>query len=378
MIQTTLTKKRSASVDIAPESKRVRTNGNVAIPPAWENSRHRDNLVHLVSHGYAKFSNVVSDKESIKRALKGCYRQLKQLCPELDMETQSMDEIRRNMPASLRGIFQQFRMGNVQEVCDVKYSEEVIDFFRLLWARQDGTLPQHMIASSDAISIMLPHFRTPSARDAWGHVDQSPARKPLHFSGATCYQGLIVATHHLEKNAQTGKNEIVLVHHAKEDGGLCVIHDSANQFSTAMAKVGVTESKNDWYKFDTKNNPDIVKQLYGTDVYTRIEAEPGDLIVWDSRTVHYGSRPDCGRPTIRAAFYICMMPREFATPKQLEARWRIFQKGQCTSHWPYGGRAFPDTMNHRGNEKIKTANANLDKSYRPHVAQPQLFGAPLV
>lgn len=373
-MQTTLFGKRAAQDDIAPSAKRAK---QFTIPPAWETSRHREGLLHLAKHGYARFTNVVSDKETLRTALEGCYRQLRHLCPELDVETQSMDEIRRNMPVSLRGIFQSFRMGNVQEVCDVKYSQEVVDLFRLVWAKQDGTVPEHMLASSDAISIMLPHYRKPSARDTWGHVDQCPTRAPLHVSGATCYQGLIVATHQLVKNPETGKNEILLVHHAKEDGGLCVIHDSANRFSDAMATLGVTRAERDWYKFDIATRPDLLKEIYDTEEYTRIEAEAGDVIMWDSRTVHYGSRPDHGRTSIRSAFYICMMPREFATPKQLEARWKIFQKGQCTSHWPYGGRAFPDTVNPRGNPRTQAANDNVDKAYRPDVACPALFGGPL-
>lgn len=73
------------------------------------------------------------------------------------------------------------------------------------------------------------------------------------------------------------------------------------------------------------------------------EAQPGDLILWDSRTVHGGF---IGTPSeemkqqaltelARLSFCVCMSPRSFATPNALAARKDAFDRGINTTHWPH-------------------------------------------
>lgn len=377
------TKKRQRTLDdsvaLHPAPKRVRVAGDddADYPEVWKASPYYASLKQLVREGWARFPRVVTDHARIVRALEGLQRHLERLQPGLNFATQSIAEIRRHLPESIRGIFQQLRAGHVQEVCDLKYAEEVEAIFRLIWVDADGVLPGQMIASSDAVSMMLPKY-TQGTDTQWAHVDQSPHRTPLHPYGATCYQGLIVATHQLVPNADTGRNEIVLVPHTVEDGGLTVLPGSVAKYREVMAKEGITKIATDWHKFDRKGEASRVASLYGHDNYIRIPAEPGDMLVWDSRMVHFGSRPDHGRPTIRSAIYICMMPAAFATPKQLAKRWQLFQAGRCTSHWPFGGRAFQDKLRTRGTPEERAENeainARIDTHFVPNVRDPAMFG----
>merc|ERR1719414_329221 len=91
--------------------------------------------------------------------------------------------------------------------------------------------------------------------------------------------------------------------------------------------------------------------------------EPGDLLLWDSRVLHcnqpglappvrfcrdaaLGPGPDEAGPTgapgadgglglLRAACFVCMVPRSRAAPCVLEERRRAVQEGLTTTHRPH-------------------------------------------
>ena len=68
--------------------------------------------------------------------------------------------------------------------------------------------------------------------------------------------------------------------------------------------------------------------------------EPGDFVLWDSRTAHYGAAPleDKKRFAICESSYlaaltlgdICYKPDAFMTPEQRERKVEAFKKGYCT------------------------------------------------
>jgi len=95
-------------------------------------------------------------------------------------------------------------------------------------------------------------------------------------------------------------------------------------------------------------------------------AEAGDLLLWDSRTVHCntpalsalngGEEEESAdgavdtpplRALIRQVGYVCMTPAAWATEEVLEQRRDAFIKNISTSHWPHifvrGGGALPGT-----------------------------------
>mmetsp|Transcript_44384 Transcript_44384/g.87709 ORF Transcript_44384/g.87709 Transcript_44384/m.87709 type:complete len:192 (-) Transcript_44384:249-824(-) len=77
-------------------------------------------------------------------------------------------------------------------------------------------------------------------------------------------------------------------------------------------------------------------------------AEPGDLILWDSRTVH-GGVVGTGRPSAevhgggrvdlaRLSLTVCMTPACKAEPSVLGTRRRGFERGSTFTHWPHEAR----------------------------------------
>ena len=72
-------------------------------------------------------------------------------------------------------------------------------------------------------------------------------------------------------------------------------------------------------------------------------ASAGDLILWDSRTVHggkVGAGPagSGGAETAelaRLSVTVCMTPRAWASDQVLEIRRNAFASGQVLTHWPH-------------------------------------------
>lgn len=67
----------------------------------------------------------------------------------------------------------------------------------------------------------------------------------------------------------------------------------------------------------------------------KVCAEVRDLILWDSRTIHYGSDPTEKANMIRTVIYATYTPAKLATEGQLASKKRVFEEFRSTSHWPY-------------------------------------------
>ena len=65
--------------------------------------------------------------------------------------------------------------------------------------------------------------------------------------------------------------------------------------------------------------------------------EPGDMLLWDSRTIHCSSSgsslPEGTNDLIRAASLICMMPKELSSKEILEKRIHAAENLVSTTNW---------------------------------------------
>jgi ectoine hydroxylase-related dioxygenase (phytanoyl-CoA dioxygenase family) len=140
----------------------------------------------------------------------------------------------------------------------------VVAAFEKLWGTDE------LLTSFDGINFTLPG-KERQLTAPWPHIDQSPRRK-----GLVCAQGII-------NFAPNGP----------DDGGLVVIRNSHNfteQFFKEHPEVvsRKTWGPEDWFGFEGKEVDWFIAK--GCDV-VKVCADPGDLIVWDSRTIHYNSTP---------------------------------------------------------------------------------------
>lgn len=156
----------------------------------------------------------------------------------------------------------------------------VLAAFAKIW----GT--ENLLSSFDGINLTLPapgKSRAPST--PWEHVDQSP-----HLKGMQCIQGILN-----------------LCPNKEQDGGLVVLKGS-HKLCERFFEVHGTEKKpewgvvpDDWHGFDGTERKWF--ESNGA-VEVKVNCEPGDLLLWDSRTVHWNVRPMSEQ--IRAVF--CKTP----------------------------------------------------------------------
>ncbi|KAK3315854.1 hypothetical protein B0H66DRAFT_559888 [Apodospora peruviana] len=184
----------------------------------------------------------------------------------------------------------------------------VIEPFAQLWGDSE------LLVSFDAPNVTLPG-RTDVPWSPWPHVDQSPTRK-----GLACVQGII--------NLSPA---------GPKDGGLLLYQGSSALFdqffaeNPPRAKVEGQPGQVDFYAF-TEQDVEWFKQRGGCKL-VKICAEPGDVIIWDSRTVHYAALPESD--IIRTIQYATYAPRKLATETDLALKAELFRKHEASTHWPH-------------------------------------------
>lgn len=183
----------------------------------------------------------------------------------------------------------------------------VIKPFAKLWGTDE------LLVSFDAVNITL-SGRSDMSFTPWPHVDQSPTQK-----GLSCAQGII-------NLSQAGP----------EDGGLQLLEGSSEPFekffleNSPKSKAADAPGQFDWYGFTTAEVEWF--ESHGCRLI-KVNAEPGDLILWDSRTVHYATLPKS--ETIRTIIYATYTPASLATPEDLAKKVEKFHTCESTAHWPH-------------------------------------------
>ncbi|OKL58327.1 hypothetical protein UA08_06397 [Talaromyces atroroseus] len=98
----------------------------------------------------------------------------------------------------------------------------------------------------------------------------------------------------------------------------------------------------------------------------KVCAQPGDLILRDSRTIHYGSDPTEKGTRIRTAIYATYMPARLANADQLERKKKVFEEYGNTTHWPFehiepgSRRALPLLKNGEVDPRLAERNKPLE------------------
>ena len=186
--------------------------------------------------------------------------------------------------------------------------------FQKIWNEDD------LIVSMDSLLLWKPWWLDPEGR--WlpltegFHVDQNPFQKPDKI----CVQGMVP-----------------LYDVTDATGGLEVVPQSNLPKSQAALKSACPrfDGMGDFCRI-MKNNPVIVSN--GRKL---LLAQAGDLILWDSRTIHSGfvgtgKGVEAQNPPrlARLTQTVCMVPRSRATPRILKQRRVGFEKGHGFTHWP--------------------------------------------
>lgn len=221
-------------------------------------------------------------------------------------------------------IFQNFGLGQSQVCWDIRTNNRVISCFNDLYNTPlvDG-LPD-LLVSMDGFSFSVPPEMNNNKgfyKNSWYHFDQSTMKNNFE-----CVQGWVTG---LDVNEGDATLSVMVGSHN--------FHHLYGQFFGQV--------KDDWVKVDDLN----FFTSKGCYEY-RVVCPRGSLVMWDSRTLHYGSPPLQGRKVqnYRAIVYVCYTPRSLATKKELDYKIKYFmERGshgykRTMNHWPHRPKVFPE------------------------------------
>jgi hypothetical protein len=255
----------------------------------------------IEADGAAVVPGVVSHAE--------CDRLLGLMWEFLEHITQAWEKpINRDDVTSYRGIydlyvkhgmlFQHYGVGQSQISWDVRQNPDVADVYAFFY----GCSREALVTSMDGLSFGLPPELTrrgwQSTKDGvpklWDHTDQSYEKE-----GFKCLQGLVACLP------------------SEEGDGTFTYLQGSHRFHGEFAKTFGKEGKKDWCLLNEEELAWYLERC------PRVNAilEKGDMLLWDSRTIHCGKGPDKGRKNAntRLVVYVCMMPMDEVVPKKRKA-----------------------------------------------------------
>ncbi|KAF7557267.1 hypothetical protein G7Z17_g804 [Cylindrodendrum hubeiense] len=215
--------------------------------------------------------------------------------------------IKQNLPVQSKiNTFHSYGVAHEKFMWDARMEPGVLDAFAQIWGTDE------LLASFDSLNVTFPNRKDVPRKGSWEHIDQSPLRRGLH-----CVQGILN-----------------LSPSGPEDGGLVVYpgsHTLNDEFFDTQTE------KSSWDPLDRYL---FSKEQLGWFTQRGIQprkicADVGDLIVWDSRTIHYGSEPTERSDQIRTVIYSAYTPAKLASDEQLALKRQVFEKYGGTTHWPH-------------------------------------------
>ncbi|GAA5972513.1 hypothetical protein JCM11641_001878 [Rhodosporidiobolus odoratus] len=226
------------------------------------------------------------------------------------------DKALPGLPVSFNGLCNEYGVAHERFVWEARTEEKVVEVFEELWGTKE------LLVSFDAINFsppVGPHGRTDiEPAKPWPHIDQQPTpadRPALQFELA---QGLLAMS-------ESGP----------DDGGLVVLKNSHKLVKRFFDETGGPKEAQDsghrnYYEFTEEDIKWFRQQPAVEEI--KVETQPGDLVVWDSRTAHWNKTP-VGTRT-RVVVYVCYAPKSFASQEVLQTKKECWEKRLATTHWP--------------------------------------------
>jgi hypothetical protein len=265
---------------------------------------NKDNLISLKEDGWTIVKGALS-KDEVDISRKYFWDWLQSLGSGIqqdNIETWS-DE---NWPGDIySGFIGSHGISQSQFAWYVRSRPSVRQAFSSIWSSDD------LICSMDSIICWRPWWLCDF--EDWEpivegglHIDQNPHLKP----DFCCVQGMVV-----------------LYDVTEVSGGLQIVPGSHNM----DMKPYCNPMTGDWVLIPKEA---VLRPKL-------IEADAGDLILWDSRTVH-GGKVGSGLPygtesvhdLLRLAIPICMLPRKGVDKDVLQSRKEAYEKRYTMNHWP--------------------------------------------
>jgi ectoine hydroxylase-related dioxygenase (phytanoyl-CoA dioxygenase family) len=276
-------------------------------------------LRYLDSHGYVVIKNVAS-KEDCIQADSLFWDFVESLPRNEDLQNRRNDpstwENKRWFPSTDYGLANGYGFGQSKFLWHTRLLPKVEMAFNNIWG-----LDKQLLVSYDGGNAFRPFRQNPSwkTKGGWWHVDQNATHDAGR--GKVCIQGLVSYT-----NAD------------ESTGGLCVI-DGSHYFHNELCE-RVKEARLMGPDASDFLMVPVEDPVLSSGNKIMICCSAGDLVLWDSRTVHCNhpaldNAKDSEQPAdklLRLVGYVCMTPAEWASSEVLEKRRQAFIHNESSSH----------------------------------------------
>ncbi|CAF0947118.1 unnamed protein product [Rotaria sordida] len=276
-------------------------------------------IEHLNEHGYAIFSNILTNDE-INHGIDLLWKYLENLKSPYNIQRNDPETWNKHWPGiSNLGLLNDHGIGQSEFMWYIRGKPYVKKVFSHIWNSNE------LFTSFDGAGCYRDWHLNKEWKTlgAWYHCDQNPFRKPDRCS----IQGLVSLTDNDEST-----------------GGLVIVPDSHKNFIDLQF---IVDENRLWGDFVAIPH-ELIKRLHPR----LVKCKAGDLIVWDSRSIH------CNTPALidkqknnslsksqilRIVAYICMSPLSMFEPdgvryenleefRQLREDF-VRDRTTCT-HWP--------------------------------------------
>jgi len=279
-----------------------------------------ENLKETIQNFGVAIIKQVINQEECENMLKGVHNYFEHITQNWEVpfkinDSSTWKEFYKLLPLH-NMMIQHYSVGQSQVCWDLRQNPKIVDVFATLW----GCEREDLLVSFDGLSFQLPPEKTEKgyANKSWYHTDQSYTRNDF-----LCVQSWCSALD------------------VREGDATLMFLEGSNKYHGDFAKHFNIKDKDDWYKL--KNNDELKFYTDKGCKEARIICGKGDLVLFDSRTIHFGSESQRGREqeNFRCISYLCYLPRKGTSESNLKKKQKAFNEMRTTKHNPCKNLLFP-------------------------------------
>ncbi len=273
-----------------------------------------ESVAHLEQEGFVIVADALSDEQT-DHAIDLTWQYLAELGTGIDRSDPTTWGDDRWPVAVHGGIIPSQGIGHSEAQWFIRSVPAVKQAFAAVWDDDD------LLVSFDGMALWRPTSVDPEWRTnrggSWLHIDQHPIGRP----GFHCVQGLVSL---IETSPVTGGNVLIPGSH----------HRFASIPELYPDRLARIHRSIDHFRFPSDD------PLLAETPPAMVHLEAGDLLLWDSRTIHCSSpgiaEADPDEPSadlLRAVSLVCMMPKARSNPEVIDQRRAAVAARTSTTNW---------------------------------------------
>lgn len=316
----------------------------------------------LEEHGYCVIPQVLSTSETEVLYQRVWHEYIEKAWPSCRMDDRSNWEEEFPMH-NVWGLFAG-PAGQTQVMWDLRQNPLIVEIFANIWNTKD------LIVSMDGLSLMCPTEIRYHYVEPWPHVDQTVSRREDGFTHNSNSPMDFVSESLLSTQPFTIQGQFLFEDSFDGDGGFCCIPGSHLKFGEFAPELEAIKELQLSKEEKKKAENECLHKFFGDETdelgssyrFKHITAPRGSLILWDSRTIHWGQfprkdRPYSDNPKVRMVGFLCYVPKSRLTDEGRALRKEAFETGNATGHNP----SYPE---------IKCSKDHTQQAFKHYLEDP--------